>query len=225
MTESRPNPAPSLPDAGLDRDPFRGMKTGTLGMTIFLISLAALFGATMIGWLIMAIVLRNRTTFIDDAGHEVVLPPMPDLPGLPWLLWVSTLVILVSSGTIQWAKNSARRDHQPGVRRGANLTLMLGFVFLALQTVCWFQWVDRAWGAMDASHDAYRFAATGFLVLSGLHAAHVVGGLVPLIIVAVRARAGRYGPANHAGLDHVALYWHFLDVIWVIMFLGLVVAG
>lgn len=225
MTEPRPISDLSVPDDGIDRDPFRGMKTGTLGMTVFLVSLATLFGATMIGWLIMSIVLRSRTTFIDDAGQEVALPPMPDLPALPWLLWISTLVILVSSGTIQWAKKCARRDDQSGIRLGVNLTLVLGFLFLALQTICWLQWVDRAWSVMDEHHDAYRFAATGFLVLSGLHAAHVLGGLVPLVIAAARARVGRYGPSNLVGLDHVAMYWHFLDVIWVIMFLGLIIAG
>ena len=57
-----------------------------------------------------------------------------------------------------------------------------------------------------------------FYLLTGLHALHVVGGLVPLAVTTARAWQGKYTAVAHAGVEHVALYWHFLDVIWLVLF-------
>ncbi|MCI0636522.1 MAG: cytochrome c oxidase subunit 3 [Actinobacteria bacterium] len=191
----------------------------------------------MIGYAIVAWRLSSQRTVTDpmsETGESVVAPI--DLPALPWLLAVSTVVILASSGTIQFAKSSIRAGRQGPLKWGLALTLLLGGAFLVLQTVCWIEWYDAAVkplmeqtaaasdsGDVVPSADARfaRFAVAGFLVLSGLHAAHVVGGLIPLAFTLARALRGRYSRAAHSGVSHVGAYWHFLDVVWLILYAAL----
>ena len=70
-----------------------------------------------------------------------------------------------------------------------------------------------------------RYLLTSFYVLTGIHAAHIVGGLIPLIIVATRATTGRYTPAYYPGVRYTAMYWHFLDVVWLTLFVTLQLGG
>lgn len=205
------------PDTGGD---FSQLKTHTLGMWLFLVSLATLFAATMVGYLLILVIMKGRTIWVDESGQEVDIPPMPDLPHLPILLWASTVVILASSATIQWALAGVRKNDQASLRRGMGMTFGLGLVFLALQIVCWLDWIDRAVDVLE-EHQTYRFAVMAFLVLSMLHAAHILGGLFPMGVVLRRAMGGRYSVEAHMGVHHVALYWHFLDVVWLIMFAAL----
>jgi cytochrome c oxidase subunit 3 len=171
----------------------------TLGMTIFLVSLSVLFAASLLGLL----VVRLRVERWVPEG----------LPPLPSGLWASTALILLSSGTIQWAVVAIRKGNQPGMLRGLLATTALGVGFLVLQTVNWWRMVavDR----VLATGSLYAFT---FYVLTGLHALHVVGGLIPLGITTRRARAGAYSWAGYQGVRLTAMYWHFLDVVWVVLF-------
>lgn len=208
--------APAKNPASSPRDPFDRVTAGTLGMTVFLVSLSALFAATMAGFVIMLVVMRGqREAFDPDTGGVRTIEEMPELPDLPAILWASTIIILLSSATMQWAKASASRDRRWGLRAGMVLTLALGLAFLALQTLAWLEWKAAV---PHVDNDAYRFAASSFYVLSMVHAAHLVGGIVPMLVVTARAFGGRYSAENHAGVKHLALYWHFLDIIWVMMF-------
>jgi len=211
--------APSHPqgdETSAARDPFERVGTGTLGMTVFLASLAVLFLATMIGFVIMLVIFRNqREAFDPDTGGVRQIEAMPALPDLPAVLWISTVLMLLSSATIQWARASVQRGGQRGLRAGMTLTLALGLAFLALQTMAWLDW-NAAVQQID--HDAYRFGVMSFYVLSMVHAIHVVGGILPMFVTTGRAFAGRYSATDNAGVRHLALYWHFLDVIWVVMF-------
>jgi len=191
-------------------------------MWIFLTTLAVLFSASMAGYLIMIWLFRSRTEYVDEAGELVRIGAMPDLPHLPVLLWASTVAILISSATVQWGLSSIRRGHQSNLRLGLMLTMLLGGVFLVLQTLCWFDWLDRAVN-VEIDHRAYRFAVTAFIVLSALHAAHVIGGFVPLAFITARAMRGGYSAERHIGVHHVTLYWHFLDAVWLIIFGSLLI--
>jgi heme/copper-type cytochrome/quinol oxidase subunit 3 len=76
------------------------------------------------------------------------------------------------------------------------------------------------------SHDLFpssgNFLAVYF-TLTGLHALHVIGGLVSLIIINKRAAAGRYSIERHAGIVYTAMYWHFLDGMWLVIFVTLLI--
>lgn len=176
--------------------------TGTLGMWFFLLSLAVLFAASLVA-------------FIVVRGRAEQWPP-PGMPRLPSGLWLSTLLLLAASGTVQWALAAARAGRQTALRAALASTLALGVLFLVSQTANWMGLV-RAQMAMTANLYAFTF-----YMLTGLHAAHVVGGLVLLAVVNVRAIRGRYGPGYHPGVLYSAMYWHFLDGVWLVMFALLV---
>jgi cytochrome c oxidase subunit 3 len=199
-------------------DPARGDGgAGALGMRWFIASLSMLFAATMIGFAIMMVLMRGRREAYDpDTGGVRDIEPMPDLPPLPAILWASTLIILLSSATIQWAKVAADRASVAGMRVGLLLTLALGVAFLILQMIAWLDWNAAVEAAIE--HDAYRFGKVSFYVLSIVHAAHLVGGLLPMAFITARAMARKGSARVASGIRHLALYWHFLDVIWIIMF-------
>jgi len=185
--------------SGGDRSP----STGRLGIYFLLAALVMLFGSSIVGYL----VIRSRAT---------VWPP-PGMPGLPRGMWVSTAIILASSATIEHARSAIRHGAGKASGTGMAVTFLLGLAFLANQTV---NWLGPVAAQIAAKPNVYTF---GFFVLTGLHAAHVIGGLIPLGIVTARARAGRYTAESHEGADFVALYWHFLTIIWVVLFAVLLI--
>ena len=182
-----------------------GVSAGRLGMRLLVASLSMLFGATVMGYL----VIRSRAS---------VWPP-PGVPALPAGLLLSTLLLLACSGAIFIGSDGIRRGQERTLRVGLLVALVLAVAFLASQTVCWFWLVARSFTIRT---NLYGFL---FYLLTGLHALHVVGGLVPLAVTTARAWKGRYTAASHEGVAHVALYWHFLDAIWLVLFLVLAITA
>ena len=180
-------------------------ETGTLGMVIFLVSLSVLFAASLVGYFVIR--LQSESW------------PPPGMPGLPSGLWLSTLLILLSSVTIQGAVFSIRNDSQNLMCGFLVISTILGCSFLACQILNW-----RGLLASQVPPTANLYAYT-FYTLTGLHAAHVIGGLIHLFIVTIQAFQGRYWSLSYPGVRYTAMYWHFLDVIWLILFTTLVVFG
>ena len=175
--------------------------TGLLGMRLFLLSLGILFAASLIGYL----VVRARAPEWPPAGS----------PGLPAGLWLSTGLILASSLSM-WRGQVAARGHRAGaLSRNLLITFVLGVAFLISQTLNW-----SVMGERHLIPQASLFAFT-FYVLTALHGLHVVGGLIPMGITTVRSGRGRYTAESHAGVRYVAMYWHFLDVVWIVLFVAL----
>ena len=163
----------------------------------------------------------------------------------PSALWLSSAILIASSGTIHAALSSVRRERQQRFRTLLLVTLLLGVAFVGVQgpaLVSLFRSAAAhelkplapAPGAGDASE--YRRAASSswsragqvylcMLVLIAAHAAHVLGGLLPLAVVNIRAHQGRYDHEFHGGVEMCAMYWHFLDVVWLVMFAAFVWAG
>ncbi|MGI9014101.1 MAG: cytochrome c oxidase subunit 3 [Phycisphaerales bacterium] len=215
--------APVRPTHTDSRDPFAKMDSGAMAMTVFLISLGALFAATMIGYFIVMWKFASEREVADHMQDGPRVLDAVNLPPLPILLWVSTGVILLSSVTLQWARNAVRKDDQSGLRLGVLLTLILGLVFLVLQTICWYQWKESIQPILDEKEST--FAAASFFVLSGVHALHVIGGLIPLLVIAVKTWTGAYTAARQSAIRNITMYWHFLDVVWVVMFICLLLVG
>ena len=168
---------------------------GTFGMAVLILSLSMLFLASMAAYLL----IRNRTPHWGRG-----------MPHAPQSLWLSTLVILLASVAIQRAHRAARRGNDRRLRHSLAATFVIGVVLLLLQTCNGWEFY-RAIRHIDLS-GAYLGM---FFVLTGLHAAHVVGGMIPLGMVMCRAGRGRYSATFHPGVRFLALYWHFLDVVWV----------
>ena len=177
---------------------------GTMGITLFLMSLSMLF----IGSLVAVVWVRASA----DRW------PPPDAPALPHMLWLSTALLLGCSLAIHSALAAIRRGDEQALRRRLIWTAGLATLFLASQAVGWFQFYDVA---VFESH-LYGFS---FYVLTGLHAAHVIGGIVALAVVLVMTYRGSYSRAHHTGIRNTAIYWHFLDGVWLVLLGFLVAAG
>jgi cytochrome c oxidase subunit 3 len=171
---------------------------GPFGMAIFLVSLAVLFLASLVAYVVIRL-------------QAEVWPP-PDLPALPRTLLVSTALIFLGSVTIQTAVVFARRNRQWALRVSLLATFLLGCAFLVSQTVSWAHLVIAR--TTPTSH----LFGWLFYFLTGLHAAHVVGGLIPLGVVTVNAFYGRYSPLHDTGVRFSAVYWHFLGGVWITLY-------
>ena len=184
------------------------MAAGTLGMRLFLVSLGVLFGTSVIGYVAIRVM----------AVHEPL-----DLPPLPGGLWFSTVLLLGSSFSIQQAVTAARHGRPGALRTALTVTAALGVGFLIVQAMCWAAWA----GPMRASlaQSEQRFLLTGFYVLTGLHAVHVIGGLVPLAVLTARAWATPVTATDRPGVIYTAMYWHFLDGVWLVLFLTLLIGS
>jgi len=186
-----------------DRAAAAPLDTGRLGMRLLVLALSMLFAASIVGYLL----IRSKAT---------VWPP-PGMPILPHGLWTSTLIIAISSLTMHSAVRAARAGRRQPLQSWMLLTTLLGVAFLASQTVNWFALVAAN---LTAKTNLYGFT---FYLLTGLHAVHVVGGLIPLAVVTARAWHGRYSADFHPGVEYCAIYWHFLAAVWVVLFLVLVI--
>jgi len=176
-----------------------------LGMYLMLASLAVLFLASLLGYVYIRI-------------HATEWPPS-GMPGFPPGLWFSTVIILGCSVAIDRALRAVRRDDDVGLHRGLIVTFALGTLFLVLQLLNYW---GLAQASLTAATNLYGFT---FYMLTGLHAAHVIGGLIPLGIVLRKSRGHAYSSTDHAGVGHVAVYWHFLDVVWLILFFVLLIGS
>jgi cytochrome c oxidase subunit 3 len=169
-------------------------------MVVFIAALSMFFAASVVAYLFV----RQRHQPWPPAGF----------PALPSSLWLSTLDIICTSITIQGAVLAARRDDTLGLRRNLVATLVLALGFLGLQSYAWYT-IWRQVAAVAGLDSSYLKM---FYMMTGLHAAHVVGGLVPLVMITVAAYHGIYGRRKSAAVRYTAIYWHFLDVVWCVIF-------
>ena len=170
------------------------------GLWLFIGTLAIFFA----GALLAMLAIRLET------------PQWPaDLPPLPGLLWWSTGVLIASTVTIHLAVRSRRREQHDAVRRLLVVSLILSIVFLVLQTLAWLDWMS-AFKEVSGTIELHRMAQTGFFVLTGLHAAHIIPGLIPLAVAVWYAVARGMVTSS---LHGVSIYWHFLDAVWIVLVL------
>ncbi len=127
----------------------------------------------------------------------------------PPVLWVSTSLILLSSVTVELARRALRRRDENRFRVWISATMMLGLAFLAAQIVLWRQLVASGFYINKNQHSGYAY------VFTGLHGAHLIGGLVALMYVMLRERGSWTAVRRRVSVDATALYWHFLDVLWI----------
>ena len=129
---------------------------------------------------------------------------------MPRILWLNTLILLASSVTIVRARHFFARDDREGFRHWWTVTTFLGFLFLAGQLIAWRQMV--ASGFYLATNASSSF----FYVLTAAHGLHLLGGIVALAYVG-RGKLRRLTLAT--ATEVASLYWHFMDGLWVFLFL------
>lgn len=193
-------------DGPFGRDQRKKAEALRLVMWFFLAALTMFFGGTVVAYMIIRITGKNA-------------PPLGALH-LPQGLYLSTLLLVASSWTIHNALVAVRCERQSEFRRAMLWTAALGGGFLVVQTIGLVQLL------IDHQHfrtqNVHLYGLVWAIVL--VHAAHVVGGLIPLGIVTRRSFQGAYDHEWHEGVVLFSRYWHFLDVVWLAMlamFLGL----
>jgi heme/copper-type cytochrome/quinol oxidase subunit 3 len=186
-------------------------KAATVGLWLFLAALTMLFGASLLAYLIIRLGSAQR------APANAVQ--------LPWELWISTAMVIGVSVSLWRALEMVQREKQAPFRRWLTAALLLGAGFIAVQTPALTQLLmnhqaQRARITTDHQVLSAGNAIYGLIfVLILLHGLHVVGGIVSLVSVSIRGYRGAYDHEHYLPVRHTAMYWHFLDVVWLVMFL------
>lgn len=131
---------------------------------------------------------------------------------MPPIFWYSTLVMLLSSVTIQVAFKSFKEREMPRYRGLVVTTLLLGAVFVVLQWIGFKQIWESGTTLKGAGAGQFLY------IIFGLHALHVLGGVIALGLMFIRAFNRRYRSYNSVPIEIAATYWHFVDLLWVYLF-------
>lgn len=172
--------------------------TATIGLWLFLAALFMLFAAGLLGY----VLFRN---FPVNARQHVQLPR---------IFWLSTALVLGVSVALARAVGKLRRERRGAFLAWVRAALVMGLGFLAVQAPALAMLLARH--ARLKQHHIALYGLLFFLVL--IHALHILGGMVALVVVDVRGRRGVYDHEHYLPVRHAALYWHFLDAVWLAMF-------
>ena len=137
----------------------------------------------------------------------------------PTILFWNTGLLLISSIVLDQSRRALKSGHRTAFNFWWTGATVLGFLFLAGQAVAWYQ-LKQA-GVYISTNAASSF----FYVFTAIHALHVVGGVAALVYVDVQALRLRLGPAKRTVIDITAIFWHFLDVLWILIMVLLYVWG
>ena len=171
-----------------------------IGMWVGLASIMMLFVA-----LTSAYIVRQIQGLGDGVNDWVRID-------IPAALWFNTAVILISSLTIEFARRALRLNDYARFKLLISVTTLLGVVFLIGQVIAWRQLVAQGIYVNSNPHSSF------FYLLSSLHGLHLLGGVVALGYVTVAAMRLRISLKKRTAVDVTALYWHFMDGLWVYLF-------
>jgi len=199
--------APTAPEA-IEHDhhaaPLTPPATCKLGMCIFLCSEALLFSGLITAYLVLR---QAAGSWPPDFGDGIELPPMPKL-----LTGINTVILVSSSFVYHFAEVAVKKG-----KSGAGwmlLSALMGATFVGVQCIEW----------TELYHEGLWFNKGGvygstFFTLTGFHGAHVIiGVLLILWCFFLQVTKGTFTAKRHVALENVGLYWHFVDVVWVLLF-------
>ncbi len=174
-----------------------GRTTGFWGMVMLIFTEAMLFAVLLFSYLYLR--------FQDSPVWPPPGIPKPDL----FLVSIMTPILLLSSGPMHWADTGIRQGNVWRLRLGLFVTFLMGSTFLALQVVEYHTILTEEFTPRTHAYGSLFFTITGF------HGAHVAGGLLMNLWLQVYAWRGRFTAHRHLAVENVALYWHFVDAVWV----------
>ena len=129
---------------------------------------------------------------------------------------INTVILLLSGTTVTWAHHALIHGDREGLKQGLWLTIILGLIFSGVQA---FEYHHAEFGI-----DSNIFGAT-FYMATGFHGFHVVVGTIFLIVCLARTYKGHFTAQQHFGFEAAAWYWHFVDVVWLFLFISIYVWG
>jgi cytochrome c oxidase subunit III len=194
--------------ATLQREPtpqYPSIKPGMMGMYIFLASEVMFFGSLF-------------ATYFYLVGSHPVWPPIPpsNTPEYYVNWWpipfFNTIWLLSSGVTAHFGLEGLAHDRRRQFFFLWTLTIILGVIFEAGQAYEFYSAFARG---LNLTSNSF---ASAFFIMTGFHGAHVLGGLILLLLILYRAARGQFSSRNHVGPAAVTLYWHFVDVVWLFLF-------
>lgn len=138
---------------------------------------------------------------------------------LPFVFYISSAIILISSLTMQMAVRAVKKDDLKSVKNFLIITLGLGLAFVFTQFLGWNELVKNGVYFVDKTTPSGSF----FFAISGLHLAHLVFGILGLVVTSTKSIREKYTSRNYLGISLCAIYWHFLDGLWIYLFVFLAV--
>lgn len=198
MRESDSYQSESSRDTPGPREASFRMSAEQLLVILGFIVIGVLFAGTLVGY----VVTRMQSNLWRPPGKA----------GLPPGLVASTVLLVGVSASMQRALNGIRNNLQETLKKSAWLGLAFAIAFLVGQGLNWTHMLR-----IQATYPQPTLFAFSFYLLTGLHAAHVLGGFVPLGIVLQRAHAREYSSSRHDGVKFCTWYWHYLGLIWLVL--------
>jgi heme/copper-type cytochrome/quinol oxidase subunit 3 len=177
---------------------WEGITTTKFAWWLFLASEVMFFAGLIAAY----IVLRAGSPSWPIVAEELNVP----------LVAGNTFILIVSSVTMVQAYAGIQSGNQAQLRNMLLATTALGLIFLGIQGYEWSSLLSEGTTAQNSLFGG------SFYTLTGFHGLHVTGGVVGLILVTLKAVRGGYTQARHDGIELMGLYWHFVDVVWIILF-------
>jgi cytochrome c oxidase subunit III len=183
------------------------------GMTLFIASELMFFVAFFWAWFHFALYPDH----VSGAAAPAVWPPAGtytfDPFGLPFL---NTMILLLSGCTVTWAHHCLLHNDRKGLVQGLAITVALGLMFTTFQAI---EYGEAPFKFSGGVYPSTFFLATGF------HGFHVMVGTTFLLVCLFRAMKGHFSPERHFGFEAAAWYWHFVDVVWLFLFVCIYFLG
>lgn len=185
----------------------QGLSNGMLGFILFIASEVMFFGGLFAAYFIA----RADAT---EWPPEYLLSPEQIAAGVHLELEIAlpllaTILLIISSVTMQMAVFSIQKGNRPALIRWTFISIVLGLIFLTAQM---YDYSQLKFGADDTVF------GTTFFTLTGFHGAHVAGGVLFMAVVLARSLGGQFSAANHEAVEACSFYWHFVDVVWLVLF-------
>ncbi|MCA1244439.1 cytochrome c oxidase subunit 3 [Stappia stellulata] len=185
------------------------------GMLLFIASEVMFFVAWFWAFFDASLFTNEAAQFARVEATGGVWPPEGIETFDPWHLPLfNTLILLTSGTTVTWAHHSLLHNDREGLKWGLTLTVVLGVLFSIVQA---YEYSHAAFGFSGSIYGATFYMATGF------HGFHVIVGTIFLLVCLIRASMGQFTPLKHFGFEAAAWYWHFVDVVWLFLFVSIYV--
>jgi cytochrome c oxidase subunit III len=193
------------PVAGLSHDQRGGISNVVLGMLLFITSEVMFFGGLFAAYFNVRANAPHWPTLNPETGEAFRLDILP-------LVGPATVLLILSSFTCQFAVWAIRRGDRTAFLRNIGVTFAIGVIFLIMQGT---DYVLLANEGLTLSSGTF---GTTYFTLTGFHGAHVFGGAIMLGVILFRGMAGQFSARHHDAVEAVSLYWHFVDVVWILLF-------
>jgi cytochrome c oxidase subunit 3 len=198
-------PVEHNPLASMPHDSHGGISNPVLGMLLFITSEVMFFGGLFAAYFNIRANAAQWPPVNPETGSAFQLQILP-------FVGPATILLILSSVTCQYAVWMIRRDDRTRFVRAMAVTVVLGIVFLLMQLT---DYVLLGSEGLTLASGTY---GTTYYTLTGFHGAHVFGGVIMLSVVLYRGMVGQFSSRHYDAVEGASLYWHFVDVVWILLF-------